>query len=111
MSINAETREETFSLPVSKTDLRAVGCTRTWVCVCDGSHSTPCAYHAMLEQLDYLRNKFPNVPFEELPLFPRSDGQAASNIDAVKYIFAKLRDFLGNHLQISSAVIVTAATP
>ena len=69
VDINWETREDTFSLPVSKTDPRAVGCTRTWGCVCDGQHSSPCAFLAMIDQLEFLENKFLGVAFVDLPLF------------------------------------------
>ena len=86
VSINESSLEETFTLPVSKTDPTALGCTRTWGCVCDGAHATPCAYHAMKEQLELLSHKFPNVPLQELPLFPQVDGSVADKIAVVRSI-------------------------
>ena len=70
VSLNDEIVEESFCLPVSKTDPRALGCTRSWGCVCDGRHSTPCACHATKEQINWLEENFPGTPLEELPLFP-----------------------------------------
>jgi hypothetical protein len=97
VAINLETSEETFSLPASKTDPRAIGCCRTWGCVCDGTHSTPCAYHAMLDQLSFLKRKFPDVPFDQLPLFPKEDGQTVAKADVVKSI-CKVAELLGEPL-------------
>ena len=78
--------EETLWLPVSKTDPQAVGCTRTWGCVCDGSHNVPCPYHAVTEQLAFLARLFPGRPLNQLPLFPQITGETADKESVVKSI-------------------------
>ena len=97
VAINLETSEETFSLPASKTDPRAIGCTRTWGCVCDGTHSTPCAYHAMRDQLAFLKLRFPDVPLDRLPLFPQGNGLTVAKTDVVKSI-CRVAELLGEPL-------------
>ena len=72
VAFNHERREESFSLPVSKTDSREIGGVRSWGCVCDGGHRAPCADHAMKEQIEWLEETFPDVPLNVL-LFPRKD--------------------------------------
>ena len=71
VSFNHEKNEESFCRPASKTDPRAIGCVRSWGCVCVGHHKTSCAYHALEEQIEWLAEKFPEIPFTELPLFPQ----------------------------------------
>ena len=86
VSFNDEITEESFCLPVSKTDPRALGCTRSWGCVCDGFHSTPCAYHAMKDQIYWLEETFPGIPLEELPLFPDQAGLVVDKTTVVETI-------------------------
>ena len=86
VSVNKEKLEVTVALPVSKTDPKAIGCTRTWGCVCGGQHDTPCCYHALTEQLGWLDRTFPDVARADLPLFPQSNGDAASKVSVVKSI-------------------------
>ena len=86
VSFNDEITEESFCLPVSKTDPRALGCTRSWSCVCDGLHSIPCAYHAMKDQIYWLEETLLGIPLEELPLFPNQAGLVVDKIAVVETI-------------------------
>ena len=72
--INDNIQEETFELPVSKTDPQAIGCSRSWGCVCSGSHDIPCAFHALKEQVAWLHDTFSAASFDTLPLFPDANG-------------------------------------
>ena len=81
LRVCTSTATETWSLPISKTDPQAVGCQRSWGCVCSGEVGTsprrPCPYHAALDHMAYLAREFGN---EEgllpagLPLFPNCSG-------------------------------------
>ena len=85
LQICASTVTETWSLPVSKTDPQAVGCRRSWGCVCSGtpprslpsSSSRPCPYHAAVGLKAYLVEHFGDedglLPVG-LPLFPNCSG-------------------------------------
>jgi len=68
-----------FSLPVSKTDPQAIGCTRTWGCVCTSTVAgvrTACPYHAATALLDHHMTHFATAGAlpADLPLFPGRDG-------------------------------------
>ena len=61
----------------SKTDTQAVGCARSWGCVCDGHWTKPCGYHSMKFQITFVRNAFGAnglVP-SGFPLFPNESGE------------------------------------
>ena len=67
---------ESFSLPVSKTDPQAVGCVRTWGCVCAASgpgHKPLCPFHAAASLLAHHQLRFApagqGLPLN-FPLFP-----------------------------------------
>jgi len=98
VSFNHDKAEESFCLPVSKTDPRAIGCSRSWGCVCDGHHNAPCAYHALKEQTEWLANTFPDVPFTELPLFPQINGNIVDKAAVVKSI-EKVAELLGEPIK------------
>jgi hypothetical protein len=95
---------ETVSLPVSKTDPVAHGCTRTWGCVCKGSLSEPCPYHAVCAQLELLSAKFGvgkgELP-EGLPLFPNSAGRIVSK-EAVVASVEAIASLLGEPLKTAT---------
>jgi len=98
VTFNPDSLEETFALPVSKTDPKAIGCTRTWGCVCDGTHNKPCCYHAMVDQFEWLTRSFPETPFEELPLFPQPNGEVVEKEAMVRTI-EKVAELLGEPLR------------
>jgi len=69
---------ESWRLSVSKTDPQAIGCTRTWGCICPAS---PCPAHTALAHLQWLRSTFGNAAGDlppGLPLFPCPDGSRPS---------------------------------
>jgi hypothetical protein len=70
---------ECFSLPVSKTDPQAIGCKRTWGCVCPPAVAearTACPFHAASALLDHHLNHFATAGVlpADFPLFPGRDG-------------------------------------
>ena len=67
----------TILLPVSKKDPRAVGCERSWACLCiDDDRRRDCRFHAAVAQLELLRDVFGELP-ADLPLFPTKAGTHA----------------------------------
>ena len=72
VTMNPERKSYDWLLPVSKTDPQAVGCTRSWGCVCVGATTGPCPYCAMVRLQAELLRKFGvngQLP-ADLPLFP-----------------------------------------
>eukprot|EP00959_Pyramimonas_sp_CCMP1952_P319238 6679869-Pyramimonas_sp.AAC.1 len=64
-------------LPVSTVDPRAVGCARTWACLCrEGRRRPDCPYHAAVRQIDLLKGTFGAPWPPDCPLFPTSCGDA-----------------------------------
>jgi len=84
VAVNKERFGVTVALPASQTDPKAIGCTRTLGCVYSVFHDTPCCYHALIEQLDWLDRTFPDVAHAVSHLFPHSDGDAASKVSVAK---------------------------
>jgi hypothetical protein len=76
--IKAGSAIETLHLPVSKTDPQAIGCCRTWGCVCGTqARRDLCPYHSAVSLKKELVRRFGNrdglLP-EGCPLFPNADG-------------------------------------
>ena len=72
---------ETFSLPISKTDPQAIGCCRSWGCVCNGLLHRACPAHSALAILDELKKRFGRADGSlppGLPLFPDAAGNWCS---------------------------------
>ena len=88
-----------WSLPVSKTDYTARGCSRTWGCICPQPESPTkiCPYHTALEHVDlakawYKRERKKHSEFmeswwdgdedsydvEDMPLFPDAHGDVVT---------------------------------
>ncbi len=109
-------RTVTIPLPAHKTDPKAVGCSRTWGCVCKGGDE-PCAYHAVAAQLALLRSHFGVVQLpEDLPLFPTAEGRTVAKakiVEAYEYLAGRLslplrdqhgrRNFGGHSLRVGGA--------
>jgi len=83
LSFNHSRRVVTFELPLSKTDPCAIGCTRSWGCVCDEQAASlaaamPCPYHIAKAHDEALRLYFGQEADEpwppEMPLFPTPEG-------------------------------------
>lgn len=89
ISFDMATAEISWTLPVSKNDVRAVGTTRTWGCTCTQPSTTmPCAFHAGLLQFDLVRALalLLGRPFADMPVFPTAEGLEISKAAAVATI-------------------------
>ena len=84
-----------WTLPVSKTDPRAIGKVRRWGCICAGKQDKACAACCLKNQLDLLHAKFAdnNILPSNLPLFPGERGQVVAKADVVK-TFSKVAERL-----------------
>jgi hypothetical protein len=75
LRVDSEAKSVEWCLPASKTDVMAVGKMRRWECVCTGAASTPCPFHAVVNQLMVLRARFgQDADISEMPFFPSSSG-------------------------------------
>ena len=91
VTLDAEARRITLKLPVSKTDVRAVGCTRSWTCLCAGAAPrADCPFCAGTAQLVLLRQRFGSPLPPLLPLFPTEDATAAKKVDIIRTLEANL---------------------
>ena len=72
LSVDRKAARITLLLPVSKKDPRAVGCQRSWACLCGAKPASrpDCPYHAGLKQLAVLKEVFGSPLPTDLPLFP-----------------------------------------
>ena len=78
-------------LPVSKKDPRAVGCTRSWSCLCAGSPMrVDCPFHAIACQLKLLEDKFGLPLASDLPLFPDDCGTVCSKVNIIDALEATI---------------------
>jgi len=117
VTVHMEDKAVSWNLPVSKTDVRALGKTRRWECVCGGDLAKPCPFHAVLDQMHLLRGHFGAERFhDELPCFPSAEGSFVDKSSVVSCIehAAKLigeplwdkggsRRFGGHSLRVSGA--------
>jgi hypothetical protein len=116
--INREELTVSWSLPASKTDVKALGKVRSWGCVCAGVKTLPCPAHAVLEQLSLLADTFGPAKVEqgELPLFPSRAGcfvekrHVVASIEAVAKLVGEpledsrgVRRFGGHSLRVTGA--------
>ena len=91
LSIDEAARKLTLRLPVSKTDYRAIGCSRSWTCLCTaGSARADCPFCAGVAQLGCLRRCFGEPLPDRLPLFPARSGTACRKTDVIKTLEANL---------------------
>jgi hypothetical protein len=82
-------RKVQLLLPVSKKDPRAVGCLRSWQCLCKQGAAAAearhdCPFHAITGQLALLREHFGDPLPEGLPLFPTAAGVPAAKTAIVE---------------------------
>ena len=63
-----------WTLPVSETDVRALGKVRRWECVCSGDLTRPCPFHAIVNQLEIFRLSHGGELSGSSPLFPTLSG-------------------------------------
>ena len=95
VTLNQTSKVITLRLPVSKTDPRALGCTRSWGCVCDDDMTVPCPYHAVLSQRLLLRDMCNRLKLHEneIPLFPSAIGEVVQKrmvVDTVESVASRL---------------------
>eukprot|EP00971_Amphidinium_carterae_P180468 3579498-Amphidinium_carterae.1 len=105
---------ESLHLPASKTDVKALGCWRTWGCICDASPVCPVC--AVKDQFKLLRKTFGSerVDTGGLPFFPNQHGQHTSKqalIDALRAVLTheglELR-VTGHTFRVTGAQYLTA---
>ena len=98
----------TLLLPVSKKDPRAIGCERSWSCLCrDGGGSRPdCPFHAAVAQLRLLESTFGADMLQSLPLFPDQFGLVADKATVVQALEATVVGYGGDILGPSGARIL-----
>ena len=70
----------TLTLSISKSDPTAVGCKRSWGCVCIAGRVSPCPVHAMIALLGSLRARGAAWVDLEAPLFPNAAGEHCSKL-------------------------------
>eukprot|EP00971_Amphidinium_carterae_P132399 2622539-Amphidinium_carterae.1 len=61
--VNRSAMTESIHLSVSKTDYAALGTQQSWACVCGGTLTEPCPYHAAVNHLDIVK-RFTDVVAE-----------------------------------------------
>ena len=93
VTLCSQTSKATLALPVSKKDPQAVGCARSWDCICKSasSHQGPrpdCPYHALMGQLGLLCQQFGEPLPEGLPLFPTECGGTVAKTAVVAMLEA-----------------------
>lgn len=78
-SINEDKQLICWRLPSSKTDPQALGCVRSWGCLCQTAPAgaRACPYHAGLRQRDLIIRTFGQLS-DDLPFFPTNEGKAVA---------------------------------
>ena len=85
VTVTANPVSVAWRLPVSKTDVRALGQSRKWDCLCAGDRSIICPAHAIQEQLALLADLFGEV-LPSTPLFPNRAGEVVEKKAVVTFI-------------------------
>jgi len=85
VTFDHEQQTVSVALSVSKTDPQAIGCIRTWGCVC-GKRNAPCPYHAAWVQHEYLLCQYADeqgeLPTEQV-FFPSNSGNVLEKEDVI----------------------------
>ena len=92
-----------WSLPASKSDLRADGVERVHVCGCEGAQKPGCPVCSMRKHLTFLRTAFPAMVrgesfADDFPLFPTDQGGVCSK-EAMSATLVEAAKFLGVPLE------------
>ena len=76
VSLDLDAMAVEWRLPASKTDVKALGISRRWGCVCVGALDLPCPVHAVIGQLRLLAHTFGQAKVDKglLPMFPSASG-------------------------------------
>ena len=79
-----------LELPTSKTDVTAIGCSRSWGCICSAAASPLCVFHSAQRHLQLIDRLFGHMDREQTqrPLFPGLDGRTCAKDGVVKAIDA-----------------------
>ena len=91
ITLHRDARTVKTNLSVSKNDPRALGCERTWGCICsdaDAPNARSCPYHAAEALVDHLIDIFVDAVFADgCPPFPGSPGKpsVSSNYGAADH--------------------------
>ena len=95
VKIDRGEKKFTLLLPVSKKDPRAIGCERSWHCLCKGGDGLrpDCPYHAVISQLAILRGRFGEYRLQSLPLFPDTHGRVADKATVVLALEATVKGY------------------
>jgi hypothetical protein len=101
-SLDFDKKVITWHLPVSKTDPTAVGCYRSWGCVCITPTDNPleCPWHTASAYWDSLKRRFANDNESinpDMALFPNAHGQVLSK-DEVVLAIERLAEHTGETL-------------
>ena len=90
MHLCTETSVVRLELPTSKTDVTAIGCSRSWGCICSASASPLCVFHSAQRHLLLIDGLFGHMDDGEFqrPLFPGLDGRTCAKDGVVKAIDA-----------------------
>ena len=95
-----------WTLPASRTDVKALGSTRTHRCLCEKGGSPVwtdkrarlCPYHIMVEQVSIVTTLWEGPSSGELPLFPTNSGKVLTHAATVAAIHQVARS-VGEPLQ------------
>jgi len=91
MEINVKLLRVHWALPASKTDVQALGVSRSHCCLCS-SHPhliMICPFHTAVAYLKILKNAFgANENFDDFPLFPNGNGGPLTHSASVRLIRA-----------------------
>ena len=95
VKIDLGEKKFTLLLPVSKKDPRAIGCERSWHCLCKGGDGLrpDCPYHAVVSQFTILRERFGEDRLQSLPLFPDRHGKVADKATVVLALEATVKGY------------------
>jgi hypothetical protein len=78
-----------WALPASKTDVQALGVSRSHKCICKSHQPLEriCPFHTAVSYLTVLKNSFPEVQnFDDMPLFPNGNGSPLTHAAPVRLI-------------------------
>ena len=82
MLVDRAAHKVTLILSMSKNDPRALGCERSWGCVCDDGVHDPraCPFHAAVDLDDFIKECFPHDHLlPGFPLFPTVTGDPVTS--------------------------------
>ena len=82
-----------WSLPASKTDIKALGATRSHKCACGGIYGSRslllpslCPACNMIDQVEWVKHTFQHKPHVGLPLFPTPEGNFATKAGMIAMV-------------------------